>query len=103
MWRPFRNTISVFLIFLAYGILQKCIFVGVYHSLMDVGFASALWGSIRHGFTMDCTVAAYLTALPALIFTAGVWLRSNILTKVFKVYTVIAAILAAIINTVDQG
>ena len=103
MWRPFRNTISVFLIFLAYGILQKCIFVGVYHSLMDVGFASALWGSIRHGFTMDCTVAAYLTALPALIFTAGVWLRSNILTKVFKVYTVIAAILAAIITTVDLG
>ena len=57
-----------FLIFVAVFMLQRMIFIRIYHDIITVDGIGTWWDIISHGFAMDCSVAGYLTVLPALLY-----------------------------------
>lgn len=75
-----KRFVFIYIVFLFFAVLQKPIFL----ALCDDGapVAPAEWLDVAiNGLAMDCTVAAYLSALPGLMLTAaaafgpGRWLR----------------------------
>lgn len=68
------------------------------------GFSAAqMWQVLCHGFSMDCSVAGYFTAIPALLAIASVWWQGQSLKLALKVYIGIIATLIALIAVADTA
>lgn len=67
-------------------------------SLMDI------LSVMVHGFSMDCTVAAYVAAIPALAWCVALWTGSKgVLDTVMRIYFALIAILLALCIGLDAA
>lgn len=83
--------------------VQKPIFLAYYAAeAAEAGFAG-WWGVIRHGLTLDMTVAGYVTALPLLAVLLSLWVRlpERAWRGVLTGYFVAIAIVTSAIFSVD--
>lgn len=62
---------------------------------------STLFAVIWHGLTLDLSIAGYLTALPALLLIASVWLRKEIVRPIQNVYFIFAAFIISFCLTLN--
>lgn len=64
----------------------------IYKDILDV-----LW----HGLPLDMSMSGYLTAIPALILIASIWLKPKVVAGAYNVYFGIIFLLIAIVTVVD--
>ncbi len=86
--------------------LQKPLFMLWYGAqTAAAGGWGTLWDVLRHGLTLDMTVAGYITALPLLVLLASLWanLDGRVARALLKGYLVAVATVAAAIFAVDLG
>ncbi|MDE6825330.1 MAG: hypothetical protein K2J18_01050, partial [Paramuribaculum sp.] len=82
--RLVRGFLALVMVF----IVAKCLFVACYPSVYTpLGGLTALPSVIAHGLAMDCSMAAYLCALPALLFLVGIWVIWQKFALILRVYT----------------
>ena len=93
--------LAVFLFFVAFFVMQKLAFLSVYGGMGQSLSVSDVIDVISHGFTMDCSMAAYLTAIPAILIIVGIWVKSKWLDIVGNVYFAIVSAILAIVTVVD--
>lgn len=75
--------------------------MGVYASSMG-NISGSDWSSvIFHGLPMDCSMAGYMTILPALFTIVNIWTDSNKLKCLTKIYIGITAAIVSIVTILD--
>ncbi len=85
--------------------LQKPLFMA-FHAASCAGCTAAEWGQVvRHGWTLDMTVAGYITALPLLCMLLSVWidLPTRVWRRILTVYFAAISLIAAAVFAVDLG
>lgn len=95
--------ITTLLVFVAFGVLQKMLFMAKYHALMGDGGIADIFQVIWHGLPMDFSVAGYLTAIPSLLIIAMLWSGSKTIRLIEKAYFVFISALLGIIFCLDLG
>lgn len=88
---------SIFFYFILIFLLGKIFFTLING---DGAFAS-IFGIIYHGLPLDLSMSGYLTAIPALILIASIWIKSEYIAKVYNFYFVIILDIISIITIVD--
>lgn len=93
-----------FLIFVAVFMLQRMIFILIYHDIITVDGIGTWWDIMSHGFAMDCSVAGYLTVLPALLYvTESITGSRPWLITTERIVLAVEAFLTAIIIVADAA
>lgn len=92
----------IYLLFIIIFMLMKSVFLLVYRSLISPSFADFL-AVIRHGFSMDCSVAGYLSVIPGLIITGELISGAGWLRKTLDIYMGIIAGCVALLYCLDLG
>jgi phosphoglycerol transferase MdoB-like AlkP superfamily enzyme len=99
-----RRLFFLFLVFIGWLpvlAIQKPLFM-LYHHTLAAGCTPADWlRVIRHGLTLDFTIAGYLTILPLLFTIASVWIPGACLRKWLKGYFILSSLLIAMIFAGD--
>lgn len=85
--------------------LQKPLFMAFHAARCADCGAAAWWQVLRHGWTLDLTVAGYITALPLLLTIASVWLplEGRIWRRILTGYLAVVSLFAAAVFAVDLG
>lgn len=91
---------AVYALFVIFFLLQRMLFLGVYRSIIHASAGNWLQ-VLCHGFSMDCSVAGYLTVVPGLLMIAGMWLPVKGVAMAEKFYYGIVAFLLAAITVLD--
>lgn len=93
--------ILTYFLFVCIFLLQKPLFMAVYHALFcDVSWAE--WFKVMwHGLPLDFTVAGYLTVVPGLLYIASAWTVSPVLRKVWCGYFMLVSALMSVIAVTD--
>ncbi len=87
-----------------FGVVALMLVLKVGFMLSVGGYSLAeMWQVLRHGFSMDCTVAGYFTIIPALLTIASVWTGSRVVCTINKVYIIVISIVTAIIAASDAA
>ena len=92
--------IAVFVVYVLAGVIGKLVFLSFYGTgaVAAGDWADVIW----HGLAMDCTVAGYLSAVPALLMIASVWLPgSKLLKGVYTAYSALTAVIYAIVSVAN--
>ena len=79
----------------------RMMFMHIYdkiYSNIDLG---SLWGVLSHGFAMDCSMAGYLTVVPALGIIASVFTRRPWLERAEVVWYVVVSLILGAVFTLD--
>jgi len=93
--------IAVFTVFMLLSACQRMLFTAIYATEINAGLSGSIRAMLA-GMPMDASVAAYLTAIPALLATVTVWTGENRTTLlVLKIYFIAVASLLAVIFTAD--
>lgn len=95
------KTVAYFATFVIIFILQKPVFLAVYASEIGGSWLGNLWPVVAHGLAMDCSMAGYLTAVPALLVIASLWTRSRAVRIVGNIYSAIVAAVISIVFCLD--
>ena len=66
------------------------------------GLSQAI-AAIGHGLPMDCTMAGYISVIPALLAIARLWIRSRLPEIAEKIYFIIISLLAATVLVLDAA
>ncbi len=85
--------------------LQKPIFMA-FHSQACEGCTAAEWMQVvRHGLSLDMTVAGYITALPIVCMLLSVWidLKAGIWRRIIMAYLIVISLITAAVFAVDLG
>ena len=84
--------------------LSKLLFLGCYHSLGgDLGLSDWI-DVLYHGWSLDMTVAGYITAPVVLMMIASLWLPNGRAWRiVLRIYALTLALIAASIFATDLG
>lgn len=100
-----RAVLRIVVIFLTFAVvfeLQRILFYGCHMSVMPEDITN-LFVAMRHGFAMDCSMAAYLTIVPSLLTVIStVWPAAWIL-RAERVYYAVVALIIAVITVMDIG
>ena len=91
---------AYYAVFILLFIVQKIIFLTVYAPVIDTSFADAC-RAIVHGFSMDCSMAGYLTVIPCLLIIASLWTASRIVGIITKAYLIFISIAMAAVFCLD--
>ena len=87
---------KTYIVFVLLFIIQKPIFMLITNSSATQPIEN-LWGMlpsvIWHGLPLDLSMAGYLTAIPALLLIASVWIRQEIIRPILNTYFWIPAII----------
>lgn len=95
------KTVAYFATFVIIFILQKPVFLAVYASEIGESWLGNLWPVVAHGLAMDCSMAGYLTAVPALLVIVSLWTRSKGVAIVGNIYSAIVAAVISIVFCLD--
>lgn len=93
---------ATFFTFVAVMVVLKAAFMLLEPAFSDIT-AGDFFAAIRHGFSMDCTVAGYFTAIPLLLLMASVWYPAAWLRKSAVSYFAVVAALIAMIYVADAA
>lgn len=102
MKQRFFLLLKTFLGFTLLSVLFKPIFMIYNHSLYNSVSFVDYFKVIYHGLSMDMSVAGYLTIVPALLIVASVWLRSDVIRLLQRIYFIFISILLPLIYLVDM-
>lgn len=102
MNRALQKLVYIYFIFMLVFVLMKPVFMTVYYSLIHAP-ASQWLAVVRHGWSMDGSVAGYLTVIPALLTVAQLITRRRWPTITTDIYMGIAALTVAALYTLDLG
>lgn len=93
--------ILTYFLFVCIFLLQKPLFMAVYHALFsDVSWVE--WFKVMwHGLPLDFTVAGYLTVVPGLLYIVSAWTVSPVLRKVWCGYFMFVSALMSVIAVTD--
>lgn len=89
--------------FVVLCVLQKAWFMLVYDHVIHARPLTEYISAIFHGLPMDCSIAGYLTAIPALLIIGQSWTGSRWIFIVEKVYYAIIALTLSLIFSLDLG
>lgn len=104
MIKSVLKLLLTFLIFVAVFMLQRMIFILIYHDIIPVDGIGTWWDIISHGFAMDCSVAGYLTVLPALLYVTESITGTRLwLVTAERVVLALESLLTAIIIVADTA
>lgn len=93
--------ISIFFYFVLIFCIGKVAFTLIHQSLGGgVGF-SDIFQVLYHGLPLDLSMSGYLTAIPALLLIASIWIKPKVIGNIFNVYFGIILSIIAIISIVD--
>lgn len=101
-----RRILFIIVLFFATALLmavQKPLFMA-FHAARCAGCGTeAWWQVVRHGWTLDLTVAGYVTALPLLLVLLSVWvpLERRTWHRLLAGYLIVVALFAAAVFAVD--
>ncbi len=103
MARAILKLMAIFAVSVILMMLQKPLFMLVYHSSMNVdgSFVAAILDVIWHGLPMDCSVAGYLTVIPAILIIASLCTGNRVVTKIETVYYAVVSLSLATITSLD--
>lgn len=93
--------ITIFLYFIFVFLIQKTAFTIIHSSLGGGLSIGDFFQCLYHGLPLDLSMSGYLTALPALILIASIWLHPKVTAGVYNVYFMAIFILIAIIGVAD--
>lgn len=102
MNRALQKLVYIYFIFMLVFVLMKPVFMTVYYSLIHAP-ASQWLAVVRHGWSMDGSVAGYLTVIPALLTVAQLITRRRWPAIATDFYMGIAALTVAALYTLDLG
>lgn len=102
MNRALQKLVYIYFIFMLVFVLMKPVFMTVYYSLIHAP-ASQWLAVVRHGWSMDGSVAGYLTVIPALLTVAQLITRRRWPTITTDIYMGIAALTVAALYTSISG
>ena len=100
MKNALKKLVAVYFIFIAYFIVQKCLFMAFYDNVIGMTLGD-VWPVIRHGWDMDCSIAAYLSAIPAICFICELWISHRWLEVTLRCYFGLISVLLGIITVLD--
>ena len=102
--RQIKLFFKIYILFVLLFVIQKPLFMlFTIHTApqpIDSPVATA-FSVMWHGLTLDLSIAGYLTAIPALLLIASIWLREEIIKPVLNVYFVIAATIISLCFTLN--
>lgn len=93
--------ITIFFYFVLIFLLGKIAFALIHSSIGGGISAQDILDILYHGLPLDLSMSGYLTALPALILIASIWLHPRVTAAVYNVYFMIILSVIAIITVVD--
>lgn len=93
--------VTIFFYFILIFLVQKTAFTLIHASIDGNISVKDIFDVLYHGLPLDMSMSGYLTALPALVLIASIWLRPQITTAVYNVYFAIILSIVAIIGVVD--
>ncbi|MDE6702207.1 MAG: LTA synthase family protein [Muribaculaceae bacterium] len=99
--RPILRILAFFGVYLIIFIILKPIFMAVYLSVMGDISVIDWFRVIAHGLPMDCSMAGYLTIVPALLSLSSVWSSSRCIRIITNVYIALTAAIIAIVAVAD--
>ncbi|WP_108821659.1 LTA synthase family protein [Dysgonomonas sp. Marseille-P4361] len=92
---------SIFFYFVLIFLVQKTAFTLIHASIDGNLTIKDVFDVLYHGLPLDLSISAYLTALPALILIASVWVRRGVICRIYNVYFMLFLTIIAIIGVVD--
>lgn len=108
MLRRLWFVVAIFFATTLLFVVNRAIFLIYYHDMAaDYSFAEIMQTFV-HGFSLDCTTAGYVTALPLLATIAAIWIPvkergARIWRRVFTAYFAIMLLAITLIETADIG
>ena len=91
--------LATFVAYIPLLAIQKPLFMAYNHNMAETTWQD-WFAVIRHGISLDMTIAGYLSIIPFLIILLSVWIKAP-WRAVLKVYFLISAVLVATIFSVD--
>lgn len=105
MKKGFITLLRIYLFTIAFGVLQKIIFLIAYFSESSQLDLGTLFGVIWNGLILDISTAGYITILPMLALIIATWCGYMVSDKVWHraaaIYLTITSIIIAVISSVD--
>ncbi len=101
MKQALKKFILVFILFIAFFIFQKLLFIIFYHNLSEKATLHGVSAVIYNGLSMDCSIAGYLSVLPGMAIIAEQWITKRWLLTAQKIYFAIISSVLAIITIFD--
>ncbi|MCD8293534.1 MAG: sulfatase-like hydrolase/transferase [Prevotellaceae bacterium] len=93
---------KTYLLLVCVFVVQKPLFMLYYHHALYAGVPGTEWlRVIWHGLPLDCSLAGYLTVLPALFLILSAWTLSPLLRRVWCGYFLVVSIVLSLVFTVD--
>ena len=93
--KQIKRFFKIYLILVVLFVLQKPLFMLLTHASaaqpLENPFSTML-AVIWHGLQLDLSMAGYLTAIPALLLLASIWIKEEIIRPVFSIYFGIIAV-----------
>lgn len=93
---------ATFFIFVAVMVVLKAVFILLQPAYSDIS-AGDFFAALGHGFSMDCSVGGYFTAVPLLVLLVSVWYHPAWLRKASVVYFSLMAMVMAMIYVADAA
>lgn len=103
MLRYICKILFTFLTTIAISVIGKIVFMLCHASIYSpLGMHQAL-AVIGHGLPMDCTVAAYICIVPALLTIAHLWTSGRFLSSIENIYFIIVSLLCGTVFVLDTA
>lgn len=100
MKKAVLKLVAVYVVFLMFFMLQRLLFLCVYQN--EIHATAGEWlQALAHGFSMDCSVAGYLSVIPGMFVIAGLWLPVRGVAVAERVYYGIVSLALAAITILD--
>ncbi len=94
--------IKTYLLLVCVFVVQKPLFMLYYYHALYADVPGTEWlRVVWHGLPLDCSLAGYLTLLPALFLILSAWTLSPLLRRVWCGYFLFVAIVLSLVFTVD--
>ncbi len=95
--------VAIFVAWVAIFAIQKPLFMAWYHGL----YADTSWTDwlavMWHGLKLDASIAGYLTIIPGILLSAGIWTQRSWVRIAMKTYFIVMSAVVAIILVTDMG
>lgn len=87
---------AVYFSFVVLFMLQKPLFMAFYAGMFTDVKAEEWLLVVRHGLSLDLSVAGYLMIVPAILIIAEVWTYHWIVDHIWRIYNILAALIIAV-------
>lgn len=100
-FKPILRIFAFFGVYLSVFIILKPIFMAVYYPIMGDISVSDWFSVIAHGLAMDCSMAGYLTVIPAILSIIAIWTSGKTLAVINKIYIALTATIISVVTITD--